>query len=76
MWNDWVIMYNDRPCTQIECQEHQWIQSRESSFTPYYNLLFVLLLAEDIYGRTQWRDYSSEWCWGDEKKWRKKWLNE
>jgi hypothetical protein len=39
--------------------------------------MFASILAEDIYGRTQWRDWSSsEWCWGDEEKWRDKWLSE
>jgi hypothetical protein len=39
--------------------------------------MFASILAEDIYGKTQWRDWSSsEWCWGNEKEWRDKWLSE
>ena len=48
-----------------------------------FNLVLITIyyvasiLAEDIYGRTQWRDWSSsEWCWGNEKEWRDKWLSE
>ena len=78
MWNEWVIMYNDRPYTSDRVSRTSMGFSQERvQFTPYYNLLFASLLAEDIYGRTQWRDWSSsEWCWGDEKKWERKWKNE
>ena len=78
MWDEWVIMYNDRPYTENRVSTTSMGFSQERvQFTPYYNLLFASLLAEDIYGRTQWRDWSSsEWCWGNEKKWEKKWKSE
>jgi hypothetical protein len=39
--------------------------------------MFASILAEDIYGKTQWRDWSSsEWCWSDTEKWRTKWKSE
>ena len=78
MWNEWVIMRWDRPYTENKTYPHDiGFEQTRVQFTPYYNLLFASLLAEDIYGRTQWRDWSSsEWCWGNEKKWRNKWLNE
>ena len=46
-------------------------------YTPYYNILFASILAEDIYGRTQWRDWnSSKWCWENADDWEKKWRKE
>jgi len=78
MWNDWVIMYNDRPYTSDKVSKSSIGFSQEQvQFTPYYNIYMASLLAEDIYGRTQWRDWSSsEWCWGDEDKWKLKWKSE
>ena len=39
--------------------------------------MFASILAEDIYGRTQWRDWnSSKWCWEDEKDWERRWKRE
>jgi hypothetical protein len=78
MWNEWVIMRWGRPYTEQKTYPHDiGFEQTRVQFTPYYNLLFASLLAEDIYGRTQWRDWSSsEWCWGDEKKWRAKWKSE
>ena len=35
----------------------------------YYNVLFGYLLSQDIYGRSQWRDWnSSKWCWEEDYK--------
>jgi hypothetical protein len=78
MWNEWVIMRWGRPYTELKTYPHDiGFEQTRVQFTPYYNLLFASLLAEDIYGRTQWRDWSSsEWCWSDEKKWRVKWKKE
>jgi len=78
MWNDWVIMYNDRPYTLEKVSKSSiGFSQQQVQFTPYYNIYMASLLAEDIYGRTQWRDWSSsEWCWGDEDKWKLKWKSE
>ena len=78
MWNDWVIMKDGRPYEEDKVSRTSMgFEQTQVQFTPYYNIMFASILAEDIYGRTQWRDWSSsEWCWGDANKWRKKWLNE
>ena len=78
MWNDWVIMKDGRPYEEQKVSRTSMgFEQTKVQFTPYYNIMFASILAEDIYGRTQWRDWSSsEWCWGDKKKWREKWLNE
>lgn len=78
MWNDWVIMKDGRPYEEEKVSRTSMgFEQTKVQFTPYYNIMFASILAEDIYGRTQWRDWSSsEWCWGDKKKWREKWLNE
>jgi hypothetical protein len=78
MWDEWVIMKHDRPYTEqkVSTSSIGFTQERVQ-FTPYYNIYMASLLAEDIYGRTQWRDWSSsEWCWGDEDKWKLKWKSE
>lgn len=79
IWDEWVILRFGRPFDfedKVYTNNIGFEQTRVQ-FTPYYNILFASILAEDIYGRTQWRDWSSsEWCWGDEKKWRAKWKNE
>jgi len=76
-WNEWVILRYGRPYEGPTSKSNMGFEQTKVQFTPYYNLLFASLLAEDIYGRTQWRDWSSsEWCWGDEKKWRAKWKSE
>lgn len=78
MWDEWVIMRHDRPYTEqkVSTSSIGFTQERVQ-FTPYYNIYMASLLAEDIYGRTQWRDWSSsEWCWGDEDKWKLKWKSE
>ena len=77
MWNDWVIMRYGKPFTENKTYKtNVGFEQVQVQFSPYYNILMASILAEDIYGRTQWRDWSSsEWCWEDEKKWRKKWLN-
>tara|TARA_Y100000591_G_scaffold328363_1_gene354697 strand:- start:254 stop:793 length:540 start_codon:yes stop_codon:yes gene_type:complete len=43
----------------------------------YYNIKAASHLAEDIYNRTQWRDWnSSKWCWGNPKYYEKRWREE
>lgn len=78
MWNDWVIMRYGKPFTENKTYKTDvGFEQVQVQFSPYYNILMASILAEDIYGRTQWRDWSSsEWCWEDEKKWRNKWLLE
>ena len=78
MWDEWVIMRWGRPYTENKTYRHDiGFEQVQVQYSPYYNILFASILAEDIYNRTQWRDWnSSKWCWDDKKKWRKKWLNE
>ena len=78
MWDEWVIMRWGRPYTDEKTHPHNiGFEQTRVQYTPYYNIMFGSILAEDIYNRTQWRDWnSSKWCWGNEKKWRVKWLNE
>ena len=78
MWDHWVIMYYDRPYTSEKVSRTSMGFSQEKvQLTPYYNIMFASILAEDIYGRTQWRDWnSSKWCWEDPAKWRKQWQRE
>jgi hypothetical protein len=78
MWNEWRVMRFDRPYTENKTYKHDIGFSLEKpQMTPYYNIMFASILAEDIYGRTQWRDWnSSKWCWGNEKKWEKRWKSE
>lgn len=78
VWNDWVIKYNGRPYTENKVSRTDMgFEQTRVQFSPYYNIMFASILAEDIYGRTQWRDWSSsEWCWGNKEKWEKKWKSE
>ena len=78
MWDEWVIMRWGRPYTEEKTYPHNiGFEHTRVQYSPYYNVMFASLLAEDIYGKTQWKDWSSsEWCWEDEKKWRKSWLRE
>lgn len=78
MWNEWVIMRFGRPYEENKTYKHDiGFEQTKVQYTPYYNILFASILAEDIYGRTQWRDWSSsEWCWADEKRWEKRWKSE
>lgn len=78
MWDEWVIMRWDKPYTENKTYKHNiGFEQTKVQFTPYYNIYMASLLAEDIYGRTQWRDWnSSKWCWEDEKKWHLRWTSE
>lgn len=77
MWDTWVITRFGKPYTGKTLKTDIGFSIDRVQYTPYYNVMFASILAEDIYGRTQWRDWSSsEWCWGDEEKWRDKWLSE
>ena len=78
MWDEWVIMRWGRPYTENKTYPHDMgFEQVKVQYTPYYNIMFASILAEDIYGRTQWRDWnSSKWCWGNKYKWEKKWKQE
>ena len=76
-WNEWVILRHGRPYEGPTSKSSQGFEQTKVQFTPYYNIMFASLLAEDIYGRTQWRDWnSSKWCWEDEKDWERRWKRE
>ena len=77
-WDTWVIMRWGRPYTENTVSKTNiGFEQVRVQFSPYYNILFASILAEDIYGRTQWRDWnSSKWCWKDKQEWREKWLSE
>ena len=76
-WNEWVILRHGRPYEGPTSKSSHGFEQTKVQFTPYYNIMFASLLAEDIYGRTQWRDWnSSKWCWEDEKDWERRWKRE
>jgi hypothetical protein len=76
-WNEWVILYHGQPYTGPTSKTDFGFEFKKVQFSPYYNILFASILAEDIYGKTQWRDWSSsEWCWSDVIEWEKKWKKE
>ena len=77
MWDEWVVLKWGRPYNGPTSKINTGFSFTKVQYTPYYNIMMASILAEDIYGKTQWRDWnSSKWCWEDEEKWRKKWLNE
>ena len=76
-WNEWVILRHGRPYEGPTSKSNIGFEQTKVQFTPYYNIMFASILAEDIYGRTQWRDWnSSKWCWEDEKDWERRWKRE
>lgn len=78
LWDTWVILKHGRPYEEeVVSRSSFGFEQVRVQFSPYYNILFASLLAEDIYGSTQWRDWKpSQWCWEDEKSWRKRWNRE
>lgn len=78
MWNDWIILYQDRPYTSEKVSRSSMGFSQvKVQLSAYYNIMMASILAEDIYGRTRWSDWnSSKWCWGDEDKWQRLWQKE
>ena len=78
LWDHWIILYKDRPYTSEKVSRSSMgFTQVKVQFSPYYNIMMASILAEDIYGRTQWRDWSSsEWCWGDPDKWQRLWEKE
>ena len=79
VWDEWVILRWGRPF-DFEGKVYRTnigFEQTRVQYTPYYNILFASLLAEDVYGRTQWRDWnSSKWCLEDEHDWNLKWKRE
>ena len=76
-WNEWVVMRYGRPYNGPTSKSDIGFEFTKVQFSPYYNILFASLLAEDTYNRTQWRDWnSSKWCWENENKWEKLWKAE
>ena len=71
LWDTWVVMYRDKPYTEQRTSKSDvGFSFTKAQFTPHYNIMMASILTEDIYGKTQWRDWSSsEWCWGDVDKW-------
>jgi len=78
MWNSYQVMYNDKPYTEEKVSlTSAGFSMQKAQLTAYYNIKMASHLAEDIYGKTQWNDWSSsKWCWGNEKKWRQLWKSE
>jgi len=77
-WNEWVVLKNERPYLEQKVSKTSFgfslVQAQKSA---YWNIYASSVLAEDVYGSTQWRDWSSsQWCWEDEKKWKIKWTTE
>ena len=69
-WDTWVVTRYGKPYTGKTSKTNIGFSFDKVQFTPYYNIMMASILAEDIYGKTQWRDWSSsEWCWGDVDKW-------
>jgi len=78
MWDEWVIMRWGRPYTDEKTHPHNiGFEQTRVQYTPYYNIMFASILAEDIYSKTQWGDWnSSKWCWANENSWSKRWRQE
>lgn len=68
-WDDWVILYHGQPYTGPVSKSDYGFEQVKVQFSPYYNILFASLLAEDMYSDVRWKDWnSSKWCWGSNKK--------
>lgn len=68
-WGEWVILHHGQPYVGPTSRSSYGFEQMQVQYSPYYNTLFASLLAEDIYDRVQFRDWSSsEWCWGSTKK--------
>lgn len=79
MWDEWIILRWGRPYDfkGKTYRTNIGFEQIRVQYSPYYNILFASILAEDIYGRTQWKDWnSSKWCWEDVDKWERKWKAE
>ena len=69
-WNDWVILKNDRPYTDEKVSRSSLgFEQVKVQHSEYYNIMFGYLLSQEIYGKSQWRDWSSsQWCWENDAK--------
>lgn len=69
-WNEWVILHNDRPYTEDKVSmSNVGFEMVQVQHSEYYNIMFGYLLSQDIYGESQWRDWSSsKWCWENDAK--------
>jgi hypothetical protein len=68
-WDDWVILYNGQPYTGPVSKTNYGFEQVKVQHSEYYNIMFGYLLSQDIYGRSQWRDWnSSKWCWEKDHK--------
>jgi len=77
IWDEWQILRYGQPYLGATSKSDIGFSFEKAQLTPYYNIMFASILAEDIYGKTQWRDWSSsEWCWSDTENWRAKWKSE
>ena len=77
-WDEWVIMRFGRPYLKDEVSKSDFgFSHQKAQNTAYWNIKASSHLAEDIYNKTQWKDWnSSKWCWGDPVKWNKYWKEE
>jgi len=77
-WNTWVVMYRGRPYTKQEVSKtNVGFKMAQAQKTAYWNIKASSILAEEVYGKTQWRDWSSSQnCWENETKWHKLWKEE
>lgn len=66
-FDEYVILRHGRPYTKQEVSKSSYgFEQIKAQYSPYYNLLFGSILAEDTYSKVTWRDWdSSKWCWGD-----------
>ena len=79
LWNEWIILRWGRPYdfNGKTYRTNMGFEQTKAQYSAYYNIKMASILAEDIYGRTQWRDWnSSKWCWGDLNKFNKLWQSE
>ena len=68
-WNDWVIMRYGRPYYGPTSKSSYGFEQVKVQHSEYYNIYFGYLLSQEIYGRSQWRDWnSSKWCWNNDVK--------
>jgi len=77
-WDEWVITRFGLPYLSQQTHKTDFgFEFKEAQFTPYWNVKAAAHLAEDTYSNVTWADWnSSKWCWGDPKKWRKRWKQE
>ena len=69
-WNTWVVLKDDRPYTENKVSKSSvGFEMVKVQHSEYYNIMFGYLLSQDIYGKPQWKDWSSsKHCW--DKDWK------